>query len=129
MIVDIDGFKEYNDTYGHLTGDDLLKTLATTLSNSLRPSDITVRFGGDEFVSILPQTPKADAIVIANRLRENIEKARIPAPEESPFDNFTVSIGLTTYPDDASSVTELLEKTDQALYLAKKGGKNKLVYL
>lgn len=129
LMVDIDGFKEYNDTYGHLTGDNILKTLATTLANSLRPTDITARFGGDEFVSILPQTPKADAIVIAKRLRENIEKARIPAPEESPCDKFTVSIGLTTYPDDASSVTELLEKTDQALYLAKKGGKNKLVYL
>jgi diguanylate cyclase (GGDEF)-like protein len=129
MMLDIDGFKDYNDNYGHLTGDSVLKILATTLACSLRPTDIIARFGGDEFVVILPQTPKIEAIGIANRLRETVESASVPHHGDLPIDNFTISVGLTSYPDNASSATELIEKTDQALYLAKKGGRNKLVYL
>lgn len=129
MMIDIDAFKDYNDTYGHLTGDSVLKILATTLDGSLRPTDILARFGGDEFVVILPQTPKVDAIGIAKRLRETVEKACIPNHGDLPVNNLTISVGLTSYPDDASSATELIEKTDQALYLAKKGGRNRLVYL
>lgn len=128
LMLDIDGFKEYNDTYGHITGDRALKNLATTLTLSLRSIDILARFGGDEFVIILPQTTKRAAINIANRLRKNIEKTYIPYQQELPF-NITVSIGLTSYPEDASSAPELLEKTDHALLLAKKEGRNRLVYL
>lgn len=128
LMLDIDGFKEYNDTFGHIVGDRALKNLATTITLSLRSIDIAARFGGDEFVIILPQTPKVDAIDIANRLRENVEKAYIPHQQELPFKT-TVSMGLASYPEDASSAAELIEKTDQALYLAKKGGRNKLMYL
>jgi diguanylate cyclase (GGDEF)-like protein len=129
LMVDIDEFKKYNDTYGHITGDRILKILASTILSSLRNIDIAARFGGDEFVLILPQTPKADAINIANRIKENVEKIFLSQTEKLPFTDLTVSIGLTSYPEDASSAAELLEKTDQALYLAKKGGRNRLVYL
>ena len=129
LMVDIDEFKKYNDTYGHITGDRILKILASTILSSLRNIDKAARFGGDEFVLILPQTPKADAINIANRIKENVEKTFLSHSEELPFADLTVSIGLTSYPEDASSAAELLEKTDQALYLAKKSGKNRLVYL
>jgi len=129
MMVDIDGFKEYNDIFGHGEGDRVLKTIATTIVNSLRSMDIAIRYGGDEFVLILPQTYKIEAINIANRIKENIEKIYIPHMEELAFKPLTVSIGLSSYPEHASSAAELLERTDQALYLAKKGGGNRLVYL
>ena len=129
LMVDVDEFKEFNDTYGHIIGDKVLKDLAAIIVESLRNTDIPARFGGDEFVLILPQTPKADAINIANRIKENVEKTCAPHREEFPYKGLTVSIGLTSYPDDASSAAELFEKTDQALYLAKKGGRNRIVYL
>jgi diguanylate cyclase (GGDEF)-like protein len=129
LMLDIDGFKNYNDTFGHVTGDRVLKTLATIMTTSIRNIDILARFGGDEFVIILPRTPKSEAINIANRLMENVEKFHVTNQKGLRQNNVTVSIGLSSFPDDASSLTELLERTDQALYLAKKGGRNKLVYL
>lgn len=126
MMMDLDKFKEYNDTFGHISGDKLIKALAVIMEKSLRNVDIAARFGGDEFVAIFPQTAKDDAIHITNRLKEKIEKAVRQESFEMPV---TISMGLTTFPDDATSVGELLEKTDQALYLAKKGGGNKVVYL
>ncbi len=125
-MFDLDGFKEYNDTYGHIAGDRLLKALAGVIEESLRTIDIAARFGGDEFVAIFPQTPKVDAIQITNRVKEKIDKFLGEYNTELPL---TVSMGLATYPDDASSIMELIEKTDQALYLAKKGGGNRVVYL
>jgi diguanylate cyclase (GGDEF)-like protein len=126
MMLDLDKFKEYNDTFGHIYGDKLIKALATIMEKSMRNVDIAARFGGDEFVAIFPQTSKPDAIQITNRLKENIEKS---LQQELLEMTLTVSMGLTTYPDDASSIGELLEKTDQALYIAKKGGGNKVAYL
>lgn len=126
LMFDLDGFKEYNDTYGHISGDELLKALADIIEESLRTIDIAARFGGDEFVAIFPQTPKVDAIQITNRVKEKIDKF---LDEYNPDISLSVSMGLATYPDDASSIMELIEKTDQALYLAKKGGGNRVVYL
>ncbi len=129
LMLDIDGFKKYNDTFGHLTGDKVLKNLASTISSSLRNIDIVARFGGDEFVIILPRTLKGDAINIANRLRESVAKSKITSQGKPPQNNLTVSIGLTSFPEDASSTNELLEKADQALFRAKKSGRNKLAHL
>ncbi len=126
IMLDLDKFKEYNDTFGHIAGDNLLKNLAHVMETSLRTIDIAARFGGDEFVTIFPQTPKIDAIQISNRLKEKIDKALRGHNAEMPL---SVSVGLATFPDDASSIMDLIEKTDQALYLAKKGGGNRVVYL
>ncbi len=126
MMLDLDKFKEYNDTFGHIAGDNLIKNLASMMEKSLRTVDIAARFGGDEFVAIFPQTPKVDAIQISNRLKEHIEKSLSEHNIEMPL---SISVGLATFPDDASSIMELIEKTDQALYLAKKGGGNRVVYL
>jgi diguanylate cyclase (GGDEF)-like protein len=126
MMLDLDKFKEYNDTFGHVAGDNLIKNLANVMEKSLRTIDIAARFGGDEFVAIFPQTPKVDAIQISNRLKEHIEKSLSEYNREMPL---TLSVGLATFPDDASSIMELIEKTDQALYLAKKGGGDRVVYL
>jgi len=124
MMLDMDKFKEYNDTFGHIAGDNLIKALAHTIDKTLRTIDIAARFGGDEFVAIFPQTPKVDAIQITNRLKEKIDDALKEQSLDMPL---YVSMGLATYPDDASSIMELIEKTDQALYLAKKGGGNRVV--
>jgi len=126
MMLDLDRFKEYNDTFGHIAGDNLLKVLAQVIEKSLRSIDIAARFGGDEFVAIFPQTTKVAAIQITNRLKGQIDNALKKYSSELPL---TISMGLATYPDDASSIMELIEKTDQALYLAKKGGGNRIVYL
>jgi len=126
MMLDLDKFKEYNDTFGHIAGDNLLRNLASVMEKSLRTIDIAARFGGDEFVTIFPQTPKIDAIQISNRLKEKIDRALSEHNIEMPL---SISVGLATFPDDASSIMELIEKTDQALYLAKKGGGNRVVYL
>lgn len=126
MILDLDKFKMYNDTYGHLSGDTMIKDLAKLLESSLRTNDIAARFGGDEFVAIFPETPKKDAVQIINRIKEKIDAALNSEHEKVTVN---VSMGLATYPDDASSIIELIEKTDQALYLAKKGGGNRIVYL
>ena len=126
MILDLDKFKMYNDTYGHLAGDNLIKDLARLVESSLRTIDIAARFGGDEFVAIFPQTPKKDAIQIVNRIKDKIDSAlNIDHGKIS----LSVSMGVATYPDDASSIMELMEKTDEALYLAKKGGGDRVVYL
>lgn len=126
MILDLDKFKQFNDTYGHLAGDNLIKDFAKLVENSLRTVDVAARFGGDEFVVIFPQTPKEDAIQITNRIKEKIDEVINIGHGEI---HLSVSIGLATYPDDASSIMELIDKTDQALYLAKKGGGNRVVYL
>jgi diguanylate cyclase (GGDEF)-like protein len=126
MMLDLDKFKQYNDTFGHIAGDNLIKNLGSIMEKSLRTIDIAARFGGDEFVAIFPQTPKGDAIQISNRLKEKIDWS---LREHNPEMPLSVSVGLATFPDDASSIMELIEKTDQALYLAKKGGGNRVVYL
>lgn len=104
----------------------MIKDLAKLLESSLRTNDIAARFGGDEFVAIFPETPKKDAVQIINRIKEKIDAALNSEHEKVTVN---VSMGLATYPDDASSIIELIEKTDQALYLAKKGGGNRIVYL
>lgn len=126
MMLDLDKFKEYNDTFGHVAGDDLIRTLANVIERSLRAIDIAARFGGDEFVAIFPQTPKSDAIQICGRLKDQIDVTLNELNVEMPL---SISMGLATYPDDASSIMELIERTDQALYLAKKDGGNKVVFL
>ena len=115
LMLDIDNFKNYNDTQGHQAGDELLKSAAKVFKNSVRAVDIVSRYGGEEFVIILPQADKKAATIIAERLRVQL----------SLYLPTTVSIGIATLPDDASEVEQLIEKADGALYQAKKTGKNK----
>jgi len=127
MIMDIDKFKNYNDTYGHHQGDAALKAFAETALNSIsRANDFVARWGGEEFVIILPNTDIVGAAEVAENVRENIEALIIPT-EEGEETGITVSIGVnSTIPDTEKSSSDFLTKADQALYKAKEAGRNRV---
>lgn len=119
IIVEIDKFKRFNDRYGHLHGDEVLRRAAATLRGSCRAADLPARFGGDEFVVVLPQTGKGEAARVAERIRSDME-------EFSLLRGFplTVSLGLAAFPDDGLFARDLLEAADAAMYAAKSAGGN-----
>ena len=123
VMMDIDNFKSINDTYGHLTGDIILKRLASTLQETVRKIDITARYGGEEFVVILPETDKIDACVIAERIRKNISKIQVKINDTETICP-TVSMGVAQYTTDAQEAKELINCADTALYYSKRNGKN-----
>ena len=115
LMLDIDNFKNYNDTQGHQAGDELLKGVAKVFKDSVRVVDMVCRYGGEEFVIILPQTDKGGARIIAERIRVQV----------GLYFQTTVSIGIATFPEDAKEIENLIEKADSALYQAKQSGKDK----
>ena len=126
MLIDLDNLKEINDTYGHETGDEALRSFAKQCLRSLRSVDRFARFGGDEFIALLVQTGQDKAKEIAERLIAAIEALEIQTEKESI--HITVSIGLTTT-DDVSPVEELIKRADKALYEAKNRGRNQVAIL
>ena len=127
-MMDIDGFKEYNDTYGHPQGDIALKHVSQTLQKNIRDADILARYGGEELAIILTGTDLRNAAIKANRLRELVEQLTIPAGEkvtQPGYDKVTLSIGINDYQTD-DTVESLVKKADLALYKANNTGKNKV---
>src|SRR6516162_2424169 len=127
-LVDIDHFKAVNDTYGHLVGDKALRAVTDALRGQLRAYDLAGRFGGEEFVVLLPQAREVDAINVAERLRRHIAAMSIPVDdddESGPSVRLTVSIGVTVLDNDSRELTDLLADADTALYYAKENGRNK----
>jgi diguanylate cyclase (GGDEF)-like protein len=122
LMLDIDDFKKTNDTYGHLVGDAVLKDMARLIKESVREIDIVARYGGEEISLMLPETSRASAMTVAERLRRKIEGYEFKAYDERV--RVTVSIGVSVYPDDAQDQRELVDKADEALYTAKNSGKN-----
>jgi diguanylate cyclase (GGDEF)-like protein len=122
MMIDIDNFKRVNDTYGHPAGDRVLEHIGRVILDAVRHEDFAARYGGEEFAILLPETNPPGAGIPAERIRRNIETLRIPARDEE-F-SVTVSIGIASFPEHASSMDGLLERADCALYDAKKSGKN-----
>jgi len=122
LMVDIDGFKGYNDTFGHPIGDKALKATAESILRSVRSVDIASRYGGDEFVIILPETGKTLAVSIAERLRSDVAELELPPGGLT----LTISIGIASYPEDGEISELLLENVDKALYLAKNRGGNRI---
>ncbi len=123
LMLDIDNFKNVNDTYGHLTGDQILRELSRVITDTVRKIDIPARYGGEEFVVILPETAKEDAVVIAERLRKNISKIKVAANETTTISP-TASIGVAQYPYDGVDPETLISSADTALYHSKNNGKN-----
>jgi diguanylate cyclase (GGDEF)-like protein len=123
LFLDLDNFKVINDTLGHPQGDAVLKTLAAYLQGAVRHADVVCRYGGEEFVLLLPHTPPEQAVVLAERLRQRISELTIPLPERDL--QFTVSIGVAGLKEGMSGA-DLLDEADAALYRAKQAGKNKV---
>lgn len=125
LMIDLDLFKNINDTMGHLVGDDVLREVAALLTESIRSVDVAARYGGEEFVVVLPETAQEGAVIFAERTRERIEKTAFVTAHGGV--RLTVSIGVATFPaPDVTSVDDLFSRADQALYRAKAAGRNKV---
>ena len=122
IMFDIDDFKVYNDTYGHLVGDALLRELAQLLRRDIRKMDFAARYGGDEFVILLPHTDKKQVLVLAERIRTSVEEYEFCSGEGLPAGKVTVSVGVATCPEDAVEPEDLVHAADMALFEAKKRG-------
>lgn len=129
LLIDVDNFKNVNDTYGHIAGDDVLKALAVTMKETARESDILARYGGEEIVMIAPDTSKDHAAILAERIRALIEKSSFPIPFH-PQKNLkiTISIGVSVLDsENAIHPEEFIEEADKALYKAKQEGRNRVI--
>ncbi|MGB8658030.1 MAG: sensor domain-containing diguanylate cyclase [Candidatus Zixiibacteriota bacterium] len=126
VMIDIDWFKRCNDTHGHLFGNRVLQELAARIKESVRDVDVVCRYGGEEFAVILPQTKKADARMIGERIRHRVESSGFGDSQDGSTVKITVSLGIASFPENGRSSRELIEKMDQALYLAKGAGKNQV---
>lgn len=127
IILDLDSFKEYNDKWGHPAGDVRLREIADLLRANVREPDIAARYGGEEFAIILPDTGKSGAIRLAERLRKSAEESSpYSNGSHSPVSGYTISLGVATYPEDATSIEELLLAADNAELTAKRLGKNRV---
>ena len=124
-LIDIDHFKAVNDTHGHLAGDSVLRAVSDLLRDQLREYDVVGRFGGEEFVVLLPQTDEADALSIAERLRTHVAALSIPVRDGAAFVQLTISIGVAALDAIGGEVTDLLTAADAALYFAKEAGRNR----
>lgn len=124
LMLDVDHFKEFNDHYGHLVGDAILREVTQTIKDNIRQIDFMGRYGGEELSIILAETDKAQACFAAERIRQAIAFSEIRAYDENL--KVTVSIGISTFPDDAAHPQLIIEKADKALYKAKETGRNRI---
>src|SRR2546425_1412124 len=131
LMMDIDYFKEVNDTYGHLVGSETLEEIGAVIKQSLRAGDVGARFGGEEFAAFLLDADYSQGLVAAERVRSSIEKHEFSAVrrgsgEEPRTHHITISIGVASFPEDARDPIQLVEMADSALYQAKRSGRNRV---
>jgi diguanylate cyclase (GGDEF)-like protein len=131
LMMDLDHFKEVNDTYGHLVGNETLEDVGAVIMRSLRAGDVAARFGGEEFAAFMLDAQYAQGLVAAERVRAAIEEHQFPATRRGSSElerkhRITISIGVAAFPDDARDPIELIELADSALYRAKRGGRNRV---
>jgi len=128
LLCDIDFFKLYNDSFGHLTGDLCLKKAAAVMTEHLkRPADLAARYGGEEFAIVLPETPLAGALQVAEACRRHLENLQIDNPQAAPLPVVTMSIGVASVvPSPSSTIEQLIDEADRALYAAKRAGRNQV---
>jgi diguanylate cyclase (GGDEF)-like protein len=124
LMIDVDHFKSYNDHHGHPAGDEVLRQLARLFTDGRRANDFCARYGGEEFSVVLVDTPKFTAAKLAERLRERVATHPFPLGSDQPGGMLSVSIGVSTFPDDATDAESLVRSADDALYAAKRAGRN-----
>ncbi|MBI5183261.1 MAG: diguanylate cyclase [Nitrospinae bacterium] len=127
LFCDLDNFKEYNDKYGHLCGDQILIAVSDVMKKNFRPSDIVARYGGEEFAVIMSGTDKTGILISANRLMERIKKINYKKMKIPVKEDITISCGIASYPIDAKNDEEFVSCADSALYQAKYEGKNRII--
>jgi diguanylate cyclase (GGDEF)-like protein len=126
FLFDIDHFKRYNDTNGHLPGDELLKSLSRILRENIREDELVARYGGEEFIMVMPNVEREEALGAAERIRCLIAESPFPHAEKQPLGCITVSGGVAVWPMDSEDVATLLRHADDALYMAKRAGRNRV---
>ncbi len=126
-MIDIDHFKMYNDTHGHLAGDKVLQQIAKLMDKNLRSIDLAARYGGEEFVIVLPQTNIGAARIVAQKLQNIVENSQFEKEETQPNGKITISVGIATYPENSKDMESLIHCADQRLYKAKALGRNMVV--
>ena len=126
IVLDIDFFKKVNDNHGHSVGDRVIQEVARNLTEASRAADLVCRYGGEEFCVVLPGLGARDALAYAERVRQRIERECGPAVREVPGMVVTVSIGVSTLRPGVSTTLELIDQADQALYQAKRDGRNRV---
>ncbi len=124
LMIDVDHFKEFNDKYGHLVGDVVLRKIAAVIKDNIRQIDMLGRYGGEEFLVVLSETARQDASFVAERIRQAVENVVIDAYDEKL--KTTISIGVAVFPNSALSVQGLIDKADRAMYAAKSSGRNRV---
>ena len=125
IIFDVDNFKNFNDQNGHSLGSETLKRIGVIVRKIFRTTDLQVKYGGDEFVIILPQTDKVGAYLAAERIRETVEQEKFPGAEKQPAGHLSLSLGIAAFPEHGDKGEAILEKADKALYMSKKAGRNR----
>ncbi|MHB1400387.1 MAG: diguanylate cyclase [Trichloromonadaceae bacterium] len=128
IMLDVDHFKQFNDTHGHLAGDLVLKRVANILLQNTRGIDLAARFGGEEFIILLPRSEEQGALATAEKLRQCVHDEAISGMESSqPLGRLTLSLGIAVYPQHSKDIFDLINMADQALYQAKSSGRNRCV--
>jgi diguanylate cyclase (GGDEF)-like protein len=125
VMIDVDNFKNYNDTLGHMKGDEALRKISGVLQSKSRKCDIAARYGGEEFGIVMPNTSKENGRLFCERLRNEVERTFAEEVDIDPSQRLTVSCGIATFPEDAHDKNELVSRADIALYEAKNAGKNR----
>ncbi|MEZ5065319.1 MAG: sensor domain-containing diguanylate cyclase [bacterium] len=124
IMLDVDHLKEYNDVHGHLQGSEVLRRLSQVVIGELRATDVLAKYGGDEFVIILPQTTREGAVILAERIRAAVEATAFPGEDDTI--RITTSMGIAQFPEDGEVTRDLLESADRTLYEAKRTGRNRV---
>ena len=127
ILIDIDFFKKFNDTYGHQSGDCVLKQVAQILKKNSRTSDVACRYGGEEMAIILTNTPKEDAITTANKVCLAVRNNKFTLANGEKV-NVTISVGVATVGENGKKPQEMIEYADKCLYIAKENGRNQVVH-
>lgn len=127
LMIDIDHFKRYNDVLGHVAGDEAIRAVASLLEKSLRKADVVCRYGGEEFVVILPEIGTEPATKVAEKLRKAVMAVHFAGEDKLPEKQLTISIGVAAFPEHGDSAEVILKSADKALYRAKEAGRNRVL--